>query len=280
MKKYYTLFIFAYCSTFFGQVGVNTTNPQEELHVGGSNSTIRVDGLNTPNNINNLGAASSTPVYVDADGDLVLGTLADNVEILFDSENYLEDVQNPTSLINQVGSGAGFSQGGIPIGGTAISFTLTKPAIVEVNYSVSWNVGKNVTATSRIDDFRARIVQTAMYFRQNNYLGPAVINDYYGNPINGGPWCITSNCMELGGLLAINGQFYNNTHVTTGGAPSQGEWRNFRNTASDYVVLGPGSYTPMFAAQLAVGDTGGTGAVKLYLGVGMDDVQIVAYYFN
>ena len=147
MKKYYTLFIFAYCSTFFGQVGVNTTNPQEELHVGGSNSTIRVEGLNTPNNINNLGTASSTPVYVDADGDLVLGTLADNVEILFDSENYLVDVQDPTSLINQVGSGAGFSQGGIPIGGTAISFTLTKPAIVEVNYSVTWNVGKNVTAT-------------------------------------------------------------------------------------------------------------------------------------
>jgi hypothetical protein len=274
MRKYYTLFIFTFCSTIFGQVGVNTTNPQEELHVGGATSTIRVDGLNTPNNINNLGTASSTPVYVDADGDLVLGTLADNVEILFDSENYLEDVQDPTSLINQVGSGAGFSQGGIPIGGVAISFTLTKPAIVEVNYSVTWNVGKNVTPISRIDDFRARIVQTAMYFRQNNYLGPAVINDYYGNPINGGPWCITSNCIELGGLLAINGQFYNNI------IGNQGEWQNFRNTASDYVVLGPGTYTPMFAAQLAVGNTMGTGAVKLYLGVGMDEVQIVAYYFN
>jgi hypothetical protein len=274
MRKYFTPIIFTFCISVNGQVGVNTTNPQEELHVGGSNSTIRIDGLNTPNNINNLGTASSTPVYVDADGDLVLGTLTDNVEILFDSENYLVDVQDPTSLINQVGSGAGFSQGGIPIGGAAISFTLTKPAIVEVNYSVSWNVGKNVTATSRIDDFRARIVQTAMYFRQNNYLGPAVINDYYGNPINGGPWCITSNCMELGGLLAINGQFYNNI------AGNQGEWRNYRNTASDYVVLGPGTYTPMFAAQLAVGDTGGTGAVKLYLGVGMDEVQIIAYYFN
>lgn len=275
MKKLYAIFIFTFCTTLlYSQVGVNTNNPQEELHVAGATSTIRIEGLNTPNNNNNLGTASSTPVYVNANGDLVLGTLADNVEILFDSENYLVDVQDPTSLINQVGSGAGFSQGGIPIGGTAISFTLTKPAIVEVNYSVSWNVGKNVTPTSRIDDFRARIVQTAMYFRQNNYLGAPVINDYYGNPINGGPWCITSNCMELGGLLAINGQFYNNI------SGNQGEWRNFRNTASDYVVLGPGTYTPMFAAQLAVGDTGGTGAVKLYLGVGMDEVQIVAYYFN
>lgn len=274
MKKLYTIFIFTFCTTLYGQVGINTNNPQEELHVAGTTSTIRIEGLNTPNNSSNLGTASTTPVYVNANGDLVLGTLTDNVEILFDSEDYLMNVQDPTSLINQVGSGAGFSQGGIPIGGTAISFTLTKPAIVEVNYSVSWNVGKNVTATSRIDDFRARIVQTAMYFRQNNYLGAAVINDYYGNPINGGPWCITSNCMELGGLLAINGQFYNNI------SGNQGEWRNFRNTASDYVVLGPGTYTPMFAAQLAVGDTGGTGAVKLYLGVGMDEVQIIAYYFN
>ena len=85
---------------------------------------------------------------------------------------------------------------------------------------------------------------------------------------------ITSNCSELGGLLGINGQFYNNI------SDRNGEWKSYRNTASDYVVLGPGTYTPMFACQLAVGDTGGTGAVKLYLGGEKDEVQIIAYYFN
>lgn len=275
MKKiYFTYIISLIATTGFCQVGIKTTTPQEELHIAGPTSTIRVEGLNNTNNINNLGVGSSTPVYVDADGDLVLGTLTDNVEILFDSEDYLMNVQDPTNLINQTGGGAGFSQGGIPIGGTAISFTLTRPAIVEVNYAVTWTVGKNVAPNSRIDDFRARIVQTAMYFRRNNYLGVAVVNDYYGNPINGGPWCITSNCSELGGLLAINGQFYNNI------SDRNGEWKSYRNTASDYVVLGPGTYTPMFAAQLAVGDTGGTGAVKLYLGGEKDEVQIIAYYFN
>jgi hypothetical protein len=275
MKKiYFTYIISLIATTGFCQVGIKTTTPQEELHIAGPTSTIRVEGLNSTNNINNLGVGSSTPVYVDADGDLVLGTLTDNVEILFDSEDYLMNVQDPTNLINQTGGGAGFSQGGIPIGGTAISFTLTRPAIVEVNYAVTWTVGKNVAPNSRIDDFRARIVQTAMYFRRNNYLGVAVVNDYYGNPINGGPWCITSNCSELGGLLAINGQFYNNI------SDRNGEWKSYRNTASDYVVLGPGTYTPMFAAQLAVGDTGGTGAVKLYLGGEKDEVQIIAYYFN
>jgi len=274
MKKLYTIALLTLPFLGFSQVGINTTSPQEALHIGGTTSKVRIDGLNTTNNINNLGAGSSSRVYANANGDLVLGSYSRNVAILFDSADYLQNVQDPTNLINQVGSGAGFSQGGIPIGGAAISFTLTKPAIIEVNYSVSWNVGKNVTPTSRIDDFRARIVQTALYFRQNTYLGPAVINDYYGNPINGGPWCITSNCMELGGLLAINGQFFNNI------SGNNGKWQNFIITAPDYVVLGPGTYTPMFAAQLAVGDTAGTGAVKLYLGPGADELQIIAYYFD
>lgn len=274
MKKILPYIFTLVISFSYGQVGINTNTPQEELHVAGSNSTIRVEGLNSTNNTNNLGVGSSSPVYVDADGDLILGTLTDNVEILFDSEDYLMNVQDPTNLVNQTGSGAGYSQAGIPIGGTAISFTLTRPAIVEVNYSVSFTLGKNVAPNSRIDDFRARIVQLGMYFRTGNYLGPAVVNDYYGNPINGGPWCITSNCSELGGLLAINGQFYNNF------SDRDGEWKSYRNTASDYVVLGPGTYTPMFACQLAVGSTLGTGAMKLYLGTSKDEVQIIAYYFN
>lgn len=275
MKNKITSFIvILFMQTVFAQVGINTTTPQEELHVAGATSKVRVDGLNSPNDANNLGPGSTSPVYVDADGDLVLGTLTDNVEILFDSEDYLENPLTPENLVNQTGGGAGYTQAGIPNGRLAISFTLTKPAIVEVNYSVSYMLGKNVAPNSRIDDYRARIIQTGMYFRLNNYLGPAVINDYYGNPINGGPWCITSNCSELGGLLAINGQFYNNV------SDRNGEWKSYRNTASDYVVLGPGTYTPMFACQLAVGDTLGTGAVKLYLGTQKDEVQIIAYYFN
>ncbi|WP_320815955.1 hypothetical protein [Flavobacterium sp.] len=275
MKKIYFIYLTCFIATnSFCQVGIKTTNPQEELHIAGPTSTIRVEGLNSPNDVNNLGVGSTTPVYANANGDLVLGTLTDNVQILFDSEDYLMNVQDPTNLVNQTGGGAGFTQAGIPIGGVATSFTLTKPAIVEINYAVTWTVGKNVAPNSRIDDFRARIVQTAMYFRRNNYMGVAVINDYYGNPINGGPWCITSNCSELGGLLGINGQFYNNV------SDRNGEWKSYRNTASDYVVLGPGTYTPMFACQLAVGDTAGTGAVKLYLGGEKDEVQIIAYYFN
>lgn len=275
MKINFTLIVAILCYTIdsTAQVGINTQTPQEELHVAGPTSNIRIDGLNEVNNPNNLGATNTSKVFVNEFGDLVLGELEDNVQLIFDSDNYLRDVQNPTSLILQTGEGDGFSQAGIPTLGLAASFTLTAPAIVEVNYSVSWNVGKNVTPISRIDDFRARVVQTGMYFRKDNYFGDPIVNDYFGNPINGYALCITSTCSEVAGMIAVSGQIYNNSDN------NNGEWRSYRNSASDYVVLGPGTYTPMFAAQLEVGDTNSTGAIKLYLGVENDEVQIIAHYF-
>lgn len=274
-----TIILVLVANIVIGQVGVNTTNPQQEVHVAGPTENVRVEGLDATNNNNNLGPGSTTRVLVDADGNLVLGTASENIEILYDSENYLEDSISPDNLINQTGGGFGYNTAGIPLDGLGATFTLTQNAIIEVNYSVSWTVFKTNSGTGRIADDHARIVQTGIYFRQNNYLGPAVINDVDGNPINDGPWCIDVNsggtvCSEVGGMLALNGQFYNN------GDARNGACEDFYNTGSDYVKLGPGTYTPMFAAQLAVGDTVGTGAVKMYLGTGNDDLQIIAHYYN
>jgi hypothetical protein len=169
--------IFNYTFILFGlgmlhaQVGINTDSPQQPLHVAGPVETIRIDGLSSTNNVNNLGADSTTRVFIDDNGDLVLGAQEDNIEILFDSENYLIDGISPTTLINQTGGGFGYTTAGIPVGGTATNFTLTKNAIVEINYSVSWSVYKTANPSGRIDDEHARIVQTGLYFRQNNYLG-------------------------------------------------------------------------------------------------------------
>lgn len=273
-KKYFYLIFLVTVNMFSQNVGIKTTSPEEELQIAGETSTIRVEGLNEINNINNLGTNSTSKVFVNQFGDLVLGELKDNIQLIFDSENYLRDVQNPTSLILQTGEGSGFSQAGIPTLGLAASFTLTAPAVVEINYSVSWNLGKNATPTSRIDDYRARVVQTGVYFRLNDYTGPPVVNDYFGNPINGGALCINSSCTQVAGMIGINGQIYNNEDK------DEGVWSGFRNSASDYVVLGPGTYTPMFAAQLEVGDTNATGAIKMYLGVENDEVQVIAHYFN
>ena len=59
----------------YAQVGINTTSPQEALHVAGDiTSNIKIEGLNTTNNVNNLGIGNSTRVYVNGEGDLTLAS--------------------------------------------------------------------------------------------------------------------------------------------------------------------------------------------------------------
>ena len=270
--------------SLIGQVGINTTSPQQTVHVAGATANARLEGLNATNNNDNLGAQSTTRVYIDANGDLVLGGSSDTVELLVDTDNYLADVEDPTSLVNQTGTAFGYEIAGDPIDFTNHQFTLTKNAIVEVNYAVSFSLYKTSGANGRIDDEHARIVQTGLYFREvtdptDPYDGPAVINDVDGVPINGGPWCIDVNaagtiCQETGGLLALNGQFYVNSDN------SNGEYRDMWNTGTDYVKLPPGTYVALFAGQLAVGSVSGTGAVKMYLGSGNDELQIIAHYYD
>ena len=127
-----------------------------------------------------------------------------------DAENYLDD--NSTPSINQVtqhGYGDGFTFAGVPRDIPNSTFTLTEPAIVEINYSVSWYIEKN--GSNRVGDGNARVIQTLMYFRQGSYLGPVVTHDLDGNLI-GGNFEIDNGTSSLGGGLGITGQFYNNKH--------------------------------------------------------------------
>lgn len=54
------------------QVGIGTMNPAQDLHVAGSNATIRIEGLDEINNPQNNGATELTPVFVNTDGNLTL----------------------------------------------------------------------------------------------------------------------------------------------------------------------------------------------------------------
>lgn len=264
------LFIMAFVPMFSiaQNIGINTPTPAEQVHVAGSTSTIRIDGLDATNNVKNLGAGSSSRVYVNAAGDLVLGDASNNVAVLFDNANYLDDTHTTgggcANVVNQTGGGTGFTQVACPrvIGAGTSSFTLTKNAIVEINYSLSWEVEKSGIP---INDFHARIVQCYMYLRKgptaSGPTNPIVSTDLDGAAIT------------LGGALGLNGQFY-----TNGSASGQGA--DFHNTGTDYVKLGPGTYTPMFAAGLTVGNAAGTGAVKMFVGESNDEVQIIAHYYQ
>jgi hypothetical protein len=286
MKKFLIILTLLFGTGMLAQVGINTSNPQQKVHVYGNTANVRVDGLNETNNSNNLGPDSSTRVLVDANGDLVLGSVTDQpFEILVDSENYIVDgllTGGPSgggNQINQTGTGGGYTQAGLPNDISAAIFTLTKSAIVEVNYSISFTIQKN--NTHRIDDRDARIVQTAVYFRTvtdptDPYAGPAVVYDIDGVAINGGPWCISDPiCGELGGLIALNGQFYAN------GSRTRGAYQNFQNTGSDYVKLPAGTYVALFVGQVAVSSAAATGSIKCHLGAGSEDsLQIIAHYYE
>ncbi len=213
MKK--TLLIIFIFSSFFSlaQVGVNNTNPQEEVHVSGATSTIRVEGLNAINNPLNLGPNENTRVYANANG------------------------------------------------------ALTRPAIVEINYAVSYEIYKS---GNPIDDYHARTAQFYSYLRQGGPAGAIVTTDFDGVAINfaGNP-----------GALGYRGNFYTNGS-TLGAGGGEGFGKEFYACGHDYIKLGPGTYCPMFAGILFVADTGGTGAVKMQMGGGDDEVIIVAHYYN
>lgn len=271
-KTLHILFIFS--SVFaFAQVGVNTTNPQEELHVAGTTSTIRVEGLSAANNPLNLGITENTRVFVNSNGDLVLSTIPTTIEVLFNPANYLADPLDTggadTNQVNQTGVGSGYSLAGWPrqLGPGLSTFTLTRPAIVEVNYAISYEIYK---AGAPIDDYHARTAQFYAYLRNGGPAGAIVTTDYDGVPINfaGNP-----------GALGYSGNFYTNGS-TLGAGGGEGFDKKFFACGHDYIALGPGTYCPMFAGILFVADTAGTGAVKMQMGGGDDEVIIVAHYYN
>lgn len=273
MKK--TLPLLFLFSTFLAiaQVGVNTTNPQEELHIAGANSTIRVEGLNATNNPLNLGEAENTRVYVNSSGDLVLNTIPTNIEVLFNPANYLADPLDTggadTNQVNQTGVGSGYSEAGWPrqIGPGLSTFTLTKPAIVEINYAISYEIYKSGIP---IDDYHARTAQFYVYLRNGGPAGAIITTDYDGVAINfaGNP-----------GAMGYSGNFYTNGS-SLGAGGGEGFDKKFFATGHDYIKLGAGTYCPMFAGILFVANTAGTGAVKMQLGGGDDEVIIVAHYYN
>lgn len=273
MKKTILYILFSTSITTFAQVGVNTTNPQEELHIGGTTSTIRIEGLNETNNTLNLGSSQNTRVHIDADGDLVLATEPTDIELLFNPANYLEDpldTGGPNSnQINQTGVGSGYSEGGWPrqTGPGLSTFTLTQPAIVEINYSLSYEIYKSGIG---ISDHHARTVQFYIYLRDGSHTGAIITTDIDGNNIDfaGNP-----------GALGYSGQFYTNGN-SNGASGLEGFDKKFYATGHDYVKLPAGTYSPMFAGVMFVANTAGTGAVKMQIGGGDDEVVIVAHYYN
>ena len=55
MKRIVLILFLGFAVSIEAQVGINTLEPKQTLHVAGTTENVRVEGLNATNNPNNLG---------------------------------------------------------------------------------------------------------------------------------------------------------------------------------------------------------------------------------
>lgn len=160
MKKnyiFYLIMIVSYSAYSQTQgVGINETNPQQTLHLGSSNSTIRVEGLDENNNTYNLGTGNTYPLYVDNNGSLTLYNAASYNSNGLDFLNN-DNIINSTIIIPE-GDNDGIESAEI----YSFEVTVNRPSLVLVKYNVSFEVYENL-GERKLTDNLARRVNT--YFK-------------------------------------------------------------------------------------------------------------------
>ena len=188
MKKKYLLLFLLFSGLLFSQVpgvGINETNPEQALHLGSSTGTIRVEGFNSPNNLNNGGGTKTYPLYADDKGNLTL-----EFKPLYNSNgsDALDHAMLPGSTVTLLaGDNDGIATGEL------FNFTIAvnRAAILEVKYNVSIEVFSTPLETV-ITDRYARRVNT--YFRVNG------VGRQYGH---------SSKCYTAGTFDSETGSLFN-----------------------------------------------------------------------
>lgn len=132
-------------------VGVNTSNPQQKLHIGGSNSTIRISAFDSLNHESNSSSTVTAPLYVNSDGVLTL-----EFEPYYASEGTddFDGLLSTSTILQPTGHQEVVEQ---------LLYTKTvyvpRPSYVHISYSLSFSVARNQKNES-ISDGLARIIQT------------------------------------------------------------------------------------------------------------------------
>ena len=132
------------------QVGIGTTDPQQDLHIAGNNATIRIDGLSAANNANNDGGIYTHNIEVDANGDLIVGKT--KVESIINSKNTVSEVVILTATNSGLNSGEIYSR----------PFTLDRRALIFIEYTVSFTV-LSFDGLCAVNDGRAKILHNFYY---------------------------------------------------------------------------------------------------------------------
>jgi len=195
--KYIVILSLFICFKFsYGQVGINTSSPQQQLHLASitGNETIRIESLNSNNTPYNGGDVNGDldltndtfPLYVDENGEFTL-----EYRPIYNSDGY--DAIDDTSLpANSVTLSANDVDGKADVQITLFTINVNRPSILEVKYNLSFEVYLNSSKTI-ISDNCARRIST--YF---------VLSDIGTRKY--GP---VSKCYSSGSTLSVEGTMFN-----------------------------------------------------------------------
>lgn len=170
--KYFVFFTLLCTYNLSAQVGLGTTTPEEDLHVAGATSTIRIEGLNSVNNVNNNGE-NLVPVSVDGLGNYrLLPEFDEPIQFLLEEDDFIPNKPHAASSVNTgtvINSGIlnTFSEGVIQ----TKTFNMPRPGIAQVNYAVTIllaNQNLQSGNLSAITDARSRTAEIYFSVDVNN----------------------------------------------------------------------------------------------------------------
>jgi len=180
-----------------GQVGINTTNPQQALHIAHSDAfapygRMRVESMDYINSDYNGGDVNSDgnvgndlfPLYVDENGDLTL-----EFSPLINSEELdaLNDADLPTSTVYLPAN----DPNGLETTSIATyTITVNRAALLEIKYNVSFDVYLNPSKTKITDNLSRKII---------TYVDISGITRSYGP---------ASTCYSSGSTNSVVGHLY------------------------------------------------------------------------
>ena len=129
-------------ASFSQNVGINTTNPQQVLHLGSQTGTVRVDGLNSTNNVYNGGGVDKTcPLYVDSNGDLTLSVAPFQNSDGSDAFTASTPLIATSVVIPVNGTGPNAPNNGTrSVQILPYTITVARPSVLEIKYSISYEV--------------------------------------------------------------------------------------------------------------------------------------------
>ena len=169
--KAFNIVIALVSSIAFAQVGIGTLNPQVELHISGSKSTIRIESLNSENNPIINDGSKIIPLSVDGKGNVCFdkgfgASEKEPLNFLIDVPNFIAD--DPYELgfgsgvvVNNNNSGETTAEGEI----ARIEIHVPHSATVEVKYGITLLIaGANIASGTLVYAAYNQTVSIQTYF--------------------------------------------------------------------------------------------------------------------